>query len=94
LVTIGTVAEPFTTPGPAGRFDSGGGGLSLSADGSPGGGGMPGARVNFGGDGASAGAAERPVTSRPAGAAPLVFGSSSAGAVEEPPDFACVSVIY
>jgi hypothetical protein len=92
LVRIGTVAEPFATP--PGRFASGGGGLSLSADGSPGGGGMPGARVNFGGDEASAGAAERPVASRPVGAAPSDVGSSSTGAVEEPPDFACVSVIY
>ena len=57
------------------------------------GGAMPGARVNFGGDGASAGGTARPVTSRPAGAAPSVLGSSSTGAVEEPPDFACVSVI-
>src|SRR5690349_13938161 len=94
LVRIGTVAEPLATPGPPACFESGEGELSLSADGSPGGGAMPGARVNFGGDGASAGATARPVTSRPAGAAPWVFGSSSTGAVEEPPDFACVSVIY
>jgi hypothetical protein len=89
LVRIGTVAEPFATLGPAERLAS-----SLSAGGSPGGGAMPGARVNLGGDGASAGGAVRPVLSRPAGAAPSVFGSSSTGVVEEPPDFACVSVIY
>jgi hypothetical protein len=91
LVRIGTVAEPLTAPGPPGRFWSGDGEgePSLSAGGSPGGGAMPGARVNFGGDGASAGAA-----ARPAGAVPSVFGSSWTGVVEGPPDFACVSVIY
>ena len=54
---------------------------------------MPGARVNFGGDGASAEGAAWPAASRPAGAAPRVFGSSSTGVVEEAPDFACVSGI-
>jgi peptidoglycan hydrolase-like protein with peptidoglycan-binding domain len=70
----------------------------VAAAGSPGGGVMPGARVNFGGDdGASAGTAARPAASRPAASRPASapFGSSSTGVVEvpEPPDFACVSVI-
>jgi hypothetical protein len=93
LVTIGTLAEPFTTDGGIGRFDSAA--PSLSAGGSPGGGAMPGARVNFGGDVASAGTAARPAGSRPAGEEPSFLGSSSTGVVEapEPPDFACVSVI-
>jgi hypothetical protein len=56
---------------------------------------MPGARVNFGGDVASAGAAGRPAASRPDGATPSFFASSSTGVVEVPelPDFAVVSVI-
>jgi hypothetical protein len=92
LVTIGTVAEPFATAGAEGRFGSDE--PSLSAAGSLGGGAMPGARVNFGEDDASAGTAARPPASRPAGSAPS-FGSSPTGVVEvpEPPDFACVSVI-
>jgi hypothetical protein len=93
LVTIGTVADPFATAGPAGRLGSDE--PSLSAAGSPGGGAMPGARVNFGGDPASAETAARPAASRPAGAAPSVLVSWSAGVVEGPdlPDFAVVSVI-
>jgi hypothetical protein len=96
LVTIGTVAEPFATPaigapGAGAAFAE----PSPSADGSPGGGAMPGARVNLGWDGASAGTAARPAASRPAGAEPSLFGSSSTGVAEvpEPPDFAVVSVI-
>ncbi|GIE49786.1 hypothetical protein Ani05nite_33200 [Amorphoplanes nipponensis] len=56
---------------------------------------MPGARVNFGWDGASAGTAARPAPSRPVGAAPSFFGSASTGDAEDPgpPDFACVSGI-
>jgi hypothetical protein len=90
---IGTVAEPFTTAGGSGRFGSDD--PSLSVGGSPGGGAMPGALVNFGADGASAGVAARPSASRPAGAEPSELGSSSTGVVEVPelPDFACVSVI-
>ena len=55
---------------------------------------MPGARVNLGWDGASAGA-ERPAASRPAGTEPSLLVPSSTGDVEvpEPPDFAVVSVI-
>jgi hypothetical protein len=51
--------------------------------------------VNLGWDGASAGTAARPAASRPAGAEPSLFGSSSTGVAEvpEPPDFAVVSVI-
>ncbi|GIE96427.1 hypothetical protein Ari01nite_38920 [Paractinoplanes rishiriensis] len=96
FVTIGTLAEPFAAglaaPGPAGRFASDE--PSLSAGGSLGGGVIPGARVNFGGDGASAGAAERPADSRPFEAAPSFLAASS-GVVEPPevPDFACVSGI-
>jgi len=91
LVTIGTVAEPFATEG--GRFCSDE--ASPPAGGSPGGGGMPGARVNFGGDGASAGPCPRPAASRPAAVAPALSGCPSDGDVEvpEPPDFAVVSVI-
>ncbi|GAB3502990.1 hypothetical protein GCM10027575_06490 [Phytohabitans suffuscus] len=65
-----------------------------SADGCSGGGGMPGARVNFG-DGASAGTAARPTTARPVAGAPPGAASPSTGLVEVPaaPDFACVSVI-
>jgi len=95
FVTIGTEAEPFATeglPGPAGppgRFDS----VCPSAFttvGSPGGGVMPGARVNFGWVGASAAAG-----SRPAEGVPSVFDPSSTGVAEDPgpPDFACVSGI-
>jgi hypothetical protein len=92
LVTIGTVAEPLATAGPVGRFASDVG--SLSAGGSLGGGGIPGARVNFGGDGASAGTAGRPAASRPFGAAPSFLAASSGVAeVPEAPDFACVSGI-
>jgi len=94
FVTIGTVAEPFATPGGGpGRFASDE--PSLSAAGSPGGGVMPGARVYFGVDEASAGTAARPGTSRPVPAAPSLFGSASTGVVEvpEPPDVAVVSVI-
>jgi len=59
-----------------------------------GGGGMPGARVNFG-DGASAATAARPTTARPVAGAPPPAASSSTGLAEVPadPDFACVSVI-
>ncbi|BCY04922.1 hypothetical protein L3i22_000100 [Actinoplanes sp. L3-i22] len=55
---------------------------------------MPGALVNFGGDGASAGTAARPADSRPGVAAPSFF-AASPGAAElpGPPDFACVSGI-
>jgi hypothetical protein len=90
---IGTVAEPFATA--CGPCRIGSDEPSLSAGGSPGGGAMPGARVYFGEDGASAGTAGRPGTSRPTGAAPSFVGSSSTGVAEvpEPPDFACVSVI-
>jgi hypothetical protein len=97
LVTIGTVAEPLATPaGTAPAADAGFAEPSPSAGGSPGGGAMPGARVNLGGaDEASAGTAARPAASRPAGTEPSMFGSSSTGVVEvpEPPDFAVVSVI-
>ncbi|GID97614.1 hypothetical protein Adi01nite_70260 [Amorphoplanes digitatis] len=93
FVTIGTEAEPFATEGPAGRFGSVC--ASLSAVGSPGGGVMPGARVNFGWVGASAGTAARPAGSRPAEGVPSVFDPSSTGVAEDPgpPDFACVSGI-
>ncbi|GIF56227.1 hypothetical protein Air01nite_23220 [Asanoa iriomotensis] len=59
-----------------------------------GGGGMPGARVNFG-DGASAGTTARPTAARPAAEAPPAAASFASGVVEAPaaPDFACVSVI-
>ncbi|BCJ53229.1 hypothetical protein Asp14428_47040 [Actinoplanes sp. NBRC 14428] len=87
------MAEPFATEGPPGRLPSAW--PSPSPLGSPGGGGMPGARVNFGGDGASAGTVARPAASRPFDAAPSFFGSSSTGVAEDPgpPDFACVSGI-
>jgi hypothetical protein len=96
FVTIGTVAEPFAMPG--GTAPAAGAGFaepSPGTDGSLGGGAIPGARVNFGGDGASAGTAARPAASRPAGAEPSLLGSLSTGVVEvpEPPDFAVVSVI-
>src|SRR4051812_3917579 len=92
LVTTGTVAEPLATAGGPCRFGSAG--AVPSACGSPGGGAMPGALVNLGWDGASAGTATRPEASRPAGAEPS-FGSPSTGVVEvpEPPDVAVVSVI-
>ncbi|GAA2495467.1 hypothetical protein Ahu01nite_031770 [Winogradskya humida] len=88
LVTIGTLADPFAPAGPPGRLPSAG--LSLSAAGSPGGGGIPGARVNFGVDEGSAGTVARPLD-----AAPSFFGSASPGVAEDPgpPDFACVSGI-
>ncbi len=92
LVTTGTEAEPFTggCP-PPGRLSAP---SVLPAAGSPGGGAMPGALVNFGGDGASAGTEARPVVSRPFGAAVSFFAASSGVAeVPVPPDFACVSGI-
>jgi hypothetical protein len=92
LVTTGTVAEPFAD-GAGGRFGSGE--LSCPTTGSSGGGTMPGARVNFGGDEPSAGTTARPSAPRPFAAAPSVPGSPPTGVIEvpEPPDFACVSVI-
>jgi len=50
---------------------------------------MPGARVNFGGDVASAGVAGRP----PFAAASFLAASSGVAELPEPPDFACVSGI-
>ncbi|GIE80913.1 hypothetical protein Aph02nite_68630 [Actinoplanes philippinensis] len=91
LVTTGTEAEPFTGGCTPGRLSAP---SVLPAAGSPGGGAMPGALVNFGGDGASAGTEARPVVSRPAGAAASFFAASSGVAeVPGPPDFACVSGI-
>ncbi|GAA4595220.1 hypothetical protein GCM10023107_33320 [Actinoplanes octamycinicus] len=91
FVTIGTAAEALATAGPPGRLPSA---SDPVADGSPGGGAMPGALVNFGGDGASAGTAARPAASRPFDAAPSFFAASSGVAeVPWPPDFACVSGI-
>jgi hypothetical protein len=93
LVTIGTDAEPFATP--AGGPPDAAGFAVPSPDGSPGGGAMPGARVNLGADWPSAATAARPAASRPAAAEPSLLGSSSTGVVEvpEPPDFAVISVI-
>ncbi|GIF11540.1 hypothetical protein Ate01nite_15720 [Actinoplanes teichomyceticus] len=92
LVTTGTAADALATAGPPDRFASA---ASVpAAGGSPGGGAMPGALVNFGGDGASAGTAARPAVSRPFAVAPSFFAASSGVAeLPGPPDFACVSGI-
>jgi hypothetical protein len=89
LVTTGTAAEPLAPPAAPGRFASAE--PSLSAVGSTGGGAMPGARVNFGGDDGSAG---RLASCSPFAAA-LSFFAVSPGVAEDPgpPDFACVSGI-
>jgi hypothetical protein len=76
------------------------GSVPSASPGASGGGGMPGARVNFG-VAPSAGTLARPTTGRPAAVVPLAPASAvspaslSTGEVEVPaaPDFACVSVI-